>query len=800
MHAHYCSSVYSAVRICVKASLLALKKCTCLSLHQRGGGSQSLGPHEPSIQLNVQLSIPYVLLSPSLTDVQRALDGLCSAVLCAVKDIHDWRQGYVSDGIRDKGQGYASDGIRDRMYKSYYEAVTSDVVVVRIVLLLSGVMKTWSHAVDVSLKIFARHDWLWKDDRDFLYRTFVSKNPSVDEFEFELQKLSSLESEVNNFLPYYDVGILRLDTLNFKLHLDIELRMWKELYSSNVHMIASEKMRELYEYMHLMKAKLDKNIDSSHGLQNLLTLLREVKEKDRSIDLVVRPVMRMYSFLDIHLPKESNVFSPKEINERNSMVSEWNSFVHYAQTLADSTSTLQITYKNQLICNVRAFGADIRNFCRDFEENSPQRGDLFPDLAMRRIDKCDNELKIMEEKMKKFNESEDLFGLQSTIFAEMVKVRREVNLRKHLYSLWSDVDSTLTSWLSIRWSRTGAKLSVMSEIMEKFDFRLKKLPTKLREWAAYSEMKHKLGKWQSLLPVIIELRNSYIKERHWEAMNMMIFRTDVTEKDVNNSHVESSHLLPYKHDCFSLSHILHSNILVEKECVLDICNTAHEEFLVEQKVHDLESHWSSVPLELSMWRNGEVPVISGYESVLAKLEGDQIQIQSMLSSRHVAPIRSTALKLSTLLYETVDTLELWLKVQSLWVSLKSVFFTGDLARKIPLEAKMFLDIDRQWVILMSCATESCMLLSCCGSEITHTSLPVLYSDLEKCQKSLKGYFKLKRSMFPRYFCNLSLLLYSSSHSLAFSMYSRSMIIFFYLFSFVFFFIPNLEILSTFSFF
>ena len=232
----------------------------------------------------------------------------------------------------------------------------------------------------------------------------------------------------------------------------------------------------------------------------------------------------------------------------------------------------------------------------------------------------------------------------------------------------------------------------------------------------------------------------------------MILNNMISEENVPNPVVQSPHLLPYMEDSFSLSHILHSILQVEKEYVLEICSTAYEEFLVEQKVHDLELFWSSARFELSMWRNGEVPVLIGYESVLAKLEGDQIQIQSMLSSRHVAPIRSSSVELSALLYETVDTLELWVRVQSLWMSLKSVFSTGDLASQIPLEAEMFMEMNRRWEILMVYVAETCTILSCCGSEMARTSLPVLYGGLERCQKSLKGYLKLKRSMFPRYFC------------------------------------------------
>ena len=39
----------------------------------------------------------------------------------------------------------------------------------------------------------------------------------------------------------------------------------------------------------------------------------------------------------------------------------------------------------------------------------------------------------------------------------------------------------------------------------------------------------------------------------------------------------------------------------------------------------------------------------------------------------------------------------------------------------------------------------------CKNEVLKASLPVMYSELEKCQKSLEGYLEQKRNKFPRFF-------------------------------------------------
>jgi dynein heavy chain len=91
------------------------------------------------------------------------------------------------------------------------------------------------------------------------------------------------------------------------------------------------------------------------------------------------------------------------------------------------------------------------------------------------------------------------------------------------------------------------------------------------------------------------------------------------------------------------------------------------------------------------------------------------------------------------------------QVQMLWTSLESVFLGGDIAKQMPLEAKKFSKINKDWEKLMVRAAEVKLVVSCCSNELLRTTLPVLYSELEKCQKSLEGYLEQKRSKFPRLF-------------------------------------------------
>lgn len=64
---------------------------------------------------------------------------------------------------------------------------------------------------------------------------------------------------------------------------------------------------------------------------------------------------------------------------------------------------------------------------------------------------------------------------------------------------------------------------------------------------------------------------------------------------------------------------------------------------------------------------------------------------------------------------------------------------------------MITNIDLFQAKIMAKATETGNVVECAANEMLRTSLPVMYTELEKCQKSLEGYLEQKRNKFPRFY-------------------------------------------------
>ena len=115
-----------------------------------------------------------------------------------------------------------------------------------------------------------------------------------------------------------------------------------------------------------------------------------------------------------------------------------------------------------------------------------------------------------------------------------------------------------------------------------------------------------------------------------------------------------------------------------------------------------------------------------------KLEEHLNQLNQMNAMKYVTPFKTEVTDRIALLSDVADVIEKWLKVQTLWTNLVSVFTSGDIAKNLPTEAKLFKTIDKIWLKNMERAFETKNVIQCCQNELLKSSLGQMQMDLEKC--------------------------------------------------------------------
>ena len=109
--------------------------------------------------------------------------------------------------------------------------------------------------------------------------------------------------------------------------------------------------------------------------------------------------------------------------------------------------------------------------------------------------------------------------------------------------------------------------------------------------------------------------------------------------------------------------------------------------------------------------------------------------------RHSAPFKGRLDEWTQYLSSSLEIIENWLVVQSLWVHVEAVFSAGgDVARQLPAEARRFSNVDKSWQRVVQRVRATPNVVDCCVQDTCVAQmLPHLLDQLELCHKSLAGY-------------------------------------------------------------
>lgn len=72
----------------------------------------------------------------------------------------------------------------------------------------------------------------------------------------------------------------------------------------------------------------------------------------------------------------------------------------------------------------------------------------------------------------------------------------------------------------------------------------------------------------------------------------------------------------------------------------------------------------------------------------------------MKGSPYAKPFLSKISEWEKALITTQENMDVWLKVQAVWLYLEPVFSSDDIMKQMPIEGRKFKEVDRSWKQLM----------------------------------------------------------------------------------------------------
>jgi dynein heavy chain len=350
-----------------------------------------------------------------------------------------------------------------------------------------------------------------------------------------------------------------------------------------------------------------------------------------------------------------------------------------------------------------------------------------------------NFLEKTQKEMSRLKEESDKLARYQVVLkqpvAEYETLHEAQNDQNLKYKLWTgvrDFSKITADWVNMPFESVDA--NAMEKTVQdyfKVGFQASKgLPGNM----VGPKLKQQVEDYKPLLPIIVDLRNDALKDRHWDSIHAAIgFQMRGVEG-------------------FTLGTLIERHVGDHAEEISQISVAAVQEKVLEDMLSKVRNMWVNCDIELNPYKEAkDMWVVGSTEEITTNLDDCLVTINTILGSRFVGPIRDEVEKWQHRLVLFQDTMDEWLMVQRNWMYLETIFSAPDIQRQLPEAAKMFFICDKSFREIMFRTNDNPNALRAATIPGLKDTFASHNATLDKIQKNLEDYLETKRMAFPRFY-------------------------------------------------
>jgi dynein heavy chain len=209
----------------------------------------------------------------------------------------------------------------------------------------------------------------------------------------------------------------------------------------------------------------------------------------------------------------------------------------------------------------------------------------------------------------------------------------------------------------------------------------------------------------------------------------------------------------YKLENMSIQDLRKFDVQNYKDALEEISDRASKEFSNKTIMQKMKEEWQGLSFDCKMLPGKESYILNGeaVELIQTALDDHIIKAQTMKGSPFAKFMIDDVLEWEKVLMDTTENLEMWLKVQQVWMYLEPVFSSEDIMNQMPVEGRNFKEVNVAWHDLMNKINANPAALDVIKIQTLGETLKIANTKLEKVQKGLNEYLESKRGLFPRFY-------------------------------------------------
>ncbi|XP_041830036.1 dynein heavy chain 9, axonemal-like isoform X1 [Melanotaenia boesemani] len=591
-----------------------------------------------------------------------------------------------------------------------------------------------------------RYSYLYVDDRKEFMRRFLEYGHIADEEDYtdnggpeNPPTLDNFREQVDGFEKLYEEvqglevvhvfhGWIRVDGRSMKTALLNVIKKWSLMFKQHLMDLVTNSLSDLETFITVTEAGLVQRVEEGDygGLVEVMARLHAVKERQNTTDAMFEPLKQTITLLKVYEQELPEVVY-KQLAE---LPEKWNNLKKQAMLVKQQVAPLQAIEVANLRRKCASFDVEQHAFREHFRSNELFRFDCKSPYQL--LDEFHQQIQEREAVMASLVESASLFEVTVSEYKQLQQCRREVGMLKEVWDMITVVESSMAAWRTTPWREINVE--EMELECKCFSKDIRGLDKEVRAWQAFTGLDSRVKNILTSLRAVAELQNSAIRARHW---HQLMAATGV--RFTMNQETTLADLLQLNLHCF-------------EEEVRGIVDKAVKEMGMEKVLSELNSTWTGMQFQYEPHHRTQVPLLRTDEELIETLEDNQVQLQNLMSSKHIAHFLDEVSSWQSKLSVADSVISIWFEVQRTWTYLESIFIgSEDIRSQLPEDSRRFEGIDADFKELADAMHRTPNVVEATNKPGLFGKLEDIQSRLSLCEKALAEYLDTKRLAFPRFY-------------------------------------------------
>jgi len=548
------------------------------------------------------------------------------------------------------------------------------------------------------------------------------------------------------------VAVFQLECEAFKNVLLPSPQRCLEIIQIALPLLAAKQNEDLTLQIDSVQQNLGQETENTEQYVANLEFLEGVDAQTKKLEQDVKRVTDFYALIgkfDI-----TDLCQPEDVAENRTLRESMMKIIDLTKEQLDERPKKVTKLEALLGKDISTLGADVLAVRNRSQEQIVLDAEADPEKALDFTTALFEEMESLQAKAATYKKYQRQFKMEVTKLNSLEETHAEVRAKNNL---WKNVMKWET--MNLEWSKmvfTDIDAEAMSNEVNQMFKQVYAMNKVLPPNDVVPLLQDKIETMKDKCPVIMDLRNPNLEQRHWARINETLGSNIDPEnpRDAEGNPVFTLALLE-DYEAFNTE---------KAELLTEIGGGASSEAALEVMMTSLEEDWNgngkvgeahkpAQEFTCVAYRGAkDVYILGGnLEEIQQLLDDSQVKISTIAGSRHCAPIRDRVDNMNTSLQLFSKTLDEWLTCQQSWQYLESIFSAPDIVRQLPEEAKMFQLVDKSFKEAMR-KTNS--FPNALRAGCTPGFLEMFKKNnemLDTINKCLEDYLEGKRAVFSRFY-------------------------------------------------